>query len=100
MFNLADREGSNMVSPQVMDYSHKAAGMNTPEAYELLLDECMRGIQTLFTRWDFLENSWKIVDNLRARCGPLTFYKAGSIMPPHVKEMLGHDHASWNVRKK
>jgi len=55
--------------------------MNTPEAYEVLMAEAMRGDQTLFTRWDEVELCWRIIDGLRAAKAPILKYKAGSDGP-------------------
>ena len=38
--------------------------MNTPEAYEKLLYDCMRGDATNFTHWDEVALSWKFVDKI------------------------------------
>ena len=38
--------------------------MNTPEAYEKLLYDCMRGDATNFTHWDEVAFSWNFVDTI------------------------------------
>lgn len=81
VFNLAEDTGKTSIAPHAMEYSHAAIAHNTPEAYELLLAECMKGDQTLFTRWDFVEQSWKLIDHIRKKRGELHTYKPGSQGP-------------------
>ena len=40
--------------------------MNTPEGYEKLLYDCMRGDATNFTHWDEVAYSWSFVDKISA----------------------------------
>ncbi|HIH23800.1 TPA: glucose-6-phosphate dehydrogenase [Candidatus Woesearchaeota archaeon] len=81
-FNLADNAGQSVVERRSMKFMHAAEfGMNTPEAYEVLMAEAMRGDQTLFTRWDEVELCWRIIDGLRAAKAPILKYKAGSDGP-------------------
>lgn len=72
--------GAGMDLQQVrMDFCHKCEfGPGTPEAYESLLYEIIEGDQTLFTRWDSVEASWKIIDPIVKREKSLSFYQEGS----------------------
>ncbi|MFH1848718.1 MAG: glucose-6-phosphate dehydrogenase [archaeon] len=64
-----------------MDFCHRCRfGENTPEAYEVLLTEIIKGDQTQFTRWDCVEASWKLIDPFLGR-GKLHIYRAGSQGP-------------------
>ena len=48
-----------------MDFRYGAAfGSNTPEAYERLLLDAMRGEATLFTRRDEVEEQWAYMDRV------------------------------------
>ena len=38
--------------------------MNTPEAYESLIYDCLLGDATNFTHWDEVALSWKFVDTI------------------------------------
>lgn len=50
-----------------MEHCHHCVyGLNTAQAYEILLHEFLVGDQTLFTRWDFVEASWHWVDAITA----------------------------------
>jgi glucose-6-phosphate 1-dehydrogenase len=73
--------------------------INSWEAYELLIQEVLDGDQTLFARWDFIEKSWKIVDNLieKTQRIPKTFpnYRAGSQGPKPANFLIKKDNRSW-----
>ncbi|MDA3813183.1 MAG: glucose-6-phosphate dehydrogenase [Candidatus Cloacimonetes bacterium] len=72
--------GTDMELQQVkMEFCHKCEfGPNTPEAYESLLQDIIEGDQTLFTRWDSVEASWRIIDPIIEKKNELSFYKEGS----------------------
>ncbi|MDQ3631209.1 MAG: glucose-6-phosphate dehydrogenase, partial [Actinomycetota bacterium] len=57
----------------------------SPEAYEKLIMDAMRGDATLFTRNDEVEAQWRIMDPVVERWkeqpGPLPQYDAGSHGP-------------------
>jgi len=66
----------------------------SPEAYERLITDAMRGDATLFTRNDEVEAQWRICDPIvqhwaRAR-GSLPSYEAGSQGPAEAEELLLH----------
>jgi len=49
-----------------MNFSReKHFGPNSIEAYEKLLNDCLKGDKTLFTRFDELQESWRVTDELR-----------------------------------
>ncbi len=64
----------------------------SPEAYEKLIMDAMRGDATLFTRNDEAEAQWRIMDPVVARWkhepGPLPQYEAGSHGPPEADTLL------------
>jgi glucose-6-phosphate 1-dehydrogenase len=70
----------------------------SPEAYERLIMDAMRGDATLFTRNDEVEAQWLICDPIvkvwEAAPGPLPQYPAGSQGPPEADSiaLLGDDH--------
>ena len=67
-------------------------GSSTPEAYERLILDAMRGDATLFTRDDEVEAQWgfidPILDGWRERHAPLAFYDAGSWGPAEAEALL------------
>jgi len=99
-FNLKDENTDYSVLPFAMDFSHKAEfGMNTPEAYERLLFDVIRGDQTLFARWDEVEQAWRIVDCLRKTKVPLYPYAAGTHGPNAALDLLRKVGRDWSGNK-
>jgi glucose-6-phosphate 1-dehydrogenase len=72
---------------------------DTPEAYERLLLDALRGDPTLFTRADEVEQAWRIVDPVIAswQAGevPLEPYEAGTPGPASVDALLRDDGRKW-----
>jgi glucose-6-phosphate 1-dehydrogenase len=68
----------------------------SPEAYERLILDAMRGDATLFTRNDEVEAQWRICEPvLRAwesMPGPLPQYPAGSQGPAEAEQILLPGH--------
>jgi glucose-6-phosphate 1-dehydrogenase len=64
----------------------------SPEAYERLILDAMRGDATLFTRNDEVEAQWEICDPIvrtwEAKPGPLPQYEAGSPGPEDANRIL------------
>jgi len=86
--------GTRMViRPVNMEFLYGAAFMSqSPEAYERLITDAMRGDATLFTRNDEVEAQWRICDPIvqawAADPGPLPLYEAGSQGPEEVGSLL------------
>src|SRR5699024_7320078 len=59
----AKKTGSgNQAEPINLSYNHdKSDGINTPEAYEKLIYDCMAGDTTNFTHWDEVSLTWQFV---------------------------------------
>jgi glucose-6-phosphate 1-dehydrogenase len=72
----------------------------SPEAYERLIIDAMRGDATLFTRNDEVEAQWSICDPIvktwEATPGPLPQYQAGSQGPPEAAGLLLGD-SQWRM---
>ena len=73
---------------------------NTPEAYERLLFDAMRGDATNFSHWDEVALSWKYTDVISrawerepAACFPN--YPSGSMGPVSADELLAKDGFHW-----
>jgi glucose-6-phosphate 1-dehydrogenase len=84
-----------------MDFRYGTAfGSHTPEAYERLLLDAMRGDATLFTRRDEVEAQWEYIDMVLgawASEGPVSppAYAAGSWGPEQADELLARDGRHW-----
>ena len=86
--------GTRMViRPVNMEFLYGTAFMSqSPEAYERLITDAMRGDATLFTRNDEVEAQWRICEEIVqawARIpGPLPSYEAGSQGPEEANLLL------------
>jgi glucose-6-phosphate 1-dehydrogenase len=86
--------GSRMrIRPVNMEFLYGTAFMSqSPEAYERLILDAMRGDATLFTRNDEVEAQWEICDPIvhtfETTPGPLPQYEAGSQGPAEASSIL------------
>jgi glucose-6-phosphate 1-dehydrogenase len=84
-----------------MDFRYGSSfAVDSPDAYETLLLDCMVGDASLFTRSDEVERAWAILDPILAawasgQGGPLHFYGAGTWGPPAADELLERDGRAW-----
>jgi glucose-6-phosphate 1-dehydrogenase len=84
-----------------MDFQYMTTFLvETPEAYERLLLDCMIGDPTLFTRADEVEAAWKLIDPIEAawRDGqpPLAMYAGGTWGPTAASKLLQQDGREWH----
>jgi glucose-6-phosphate 1-dehydrogenase len=89
------------ICPLSLDFKYEEAfGSSSPEAYETLLEDCVEGDSTLFTRHDWVEAAWSLVDpiiqvwNLSK---PKNFpnHSEGSWGPPEADEFMARDGRHW-----
>ncbi len=78
----------------------KSFGLNSPEAYERLILDCMEGDMTNFTHWEEVAASWKFVDRIRQAWdneASVQFpnYPAGSSGPQESFDLLAQDGRCW-----
>ncbi len=85
-----------------MDFRYDAAfGQPNTDAYARLLIDCMLGDQTLFTRDDEVEASWKVITPiLEAWDAPappdaIPLYEAGTWEPVEAELLLNRDGRRW-----
>jgi glucose-6-phosphate 1-dehydrogenase len=87
--------GSRMrIRPVNMEFLYGSAFMSqSPEAYERLILDAMRGEATLFTRNDEVDAQWSIIDPIlqawHSGDVPLATYQAGSTGPLDADELIG-----------
>jgi glucose-6-phosphate 1-dehydrogenase len=86
------------IRPVQMEFLYGTAFMSqSPEAYERLITDALRGDATLFTRNDEVEAQWKIIDPILEAwreddADPLPQYEAGTQGPPEAdRVLLGDD---------
>jgi glucose-6-phosphate 1-dehydrogenase len=81
------------IRPVNMEFLYGTSFLSqSPEAYERLILDTMRGDATLFTRNDEVEAQWRIIDPILESWErgdePLATYPAGSSGPPEADEIL------------
>jgi len=96
-----------IIRPVSMEFLYGTAFLSqSPEAYERLITDAMRGDATLFTRNDEVEAQWQICDPIvkywapahqqspahPQSPGPLAQYEAGSQGPKEAENLLLDDH--------
>ncbi|WP_077213897.1 glucose-6-phosphate dehydrogenase [Bacillus dakarensis] len=97
----AKKAGENMdATPVKLNFSNKESdGINTPEAYEKLLYDCMRGDATNFTHWDEVALSWSFTDKISAVWEKtkenFPNYPSGTTGPKKADELLEKDGFFW-----
>ena len=78
---------ADQVMPVGMEFCHSCLyGLQTPEAYEVLIEEVMRGEQSISVRFDEIEYAWKLIDGIIAQKLPVYPYKQGSTGPQQEKQ--------------
>jgi glucose-6-phosphate 1-dehydrogenase len=89
------------VSPLGLDFSYEHAfGNSSPEAYETLLEDCIEGDSTLYTRHDWVEQAWALMDPIIrswSKLPPDVFpnYEAGSWGPEEADRFMQRDGRRW-----
>ncbi|GGJ01757.1 glucose-6-phosphate 1-dehydrogenase [Alicyclobacillus cellulosilyticus] len=97
-FNVKRPGTEGGVIPVAMEFSH--SGSESPEAYERLLHDALRGDSTFFTRWDEVALAWKFVDPIAEAFAndpdlPLATYRAGSWGPEAAEALTAADGFRW-----
>ncbi|WP_134087912.1 glucose-6-phosphate dehydrogenase [Olivibacter sp. XZL3] len=105
---MAKKTGLEMnLNPAEMIFDYDTCSTQTPEAYETLLLDAMRGDTTLFMRSDQVEEAWDVImpilDTWEAR-ESLDFpnYAAGTWGPENAEALIARDGHVWatNVHPK
>jgi len=85
-----------------MEFSYGASfgTDSSPDAYERLLLDAMRGDATLFARHDEIEWAWKLIDPViegwqNSEAPPLETYEAGTWGPDAADALLARDGRQW-----
>ncbi|AST94460.1 glucose-6-phosphate dehydrogenase [Sutcliffiella cohnii] len=88
-------------TPIKLAYSSSSIdGINTPEAYERLIYDCMRGDMTNFTHWDEVALSWSFIDQISqawesTKAYDFPNYESGSMGPKKADELLQNEGTHW-----
>ncbi|MEQ6388357.1 glucose-6-phosphate dehydrogenase [Bacillaceae bacterium S4-13-58] len=102
--HLNAKESTNsqrvQTTPIKLDYCVNCHdGINTPEAYERLLYDCMQGDTTYFTHWDEVSLTWQLVDPVRTYWdkskAEFPNYTSGTMGPKEAYELIEKDGYTW-----
>jgi len=99
---VAKIPGARMaVRPVNMEFLYGTSFMSqSPEAYERLILDTMRGDATLFARNDEVEAAWTIVDPIleawQSQRGPIPQYEPGSPGPAEADALM-EQGAHWRA---
>lgn len=97
----AKKAGGNLDAQEVkLSFANTGSyTMNTPEGYEKLLHDCMRGDATNFTHWEEVAYSWAFVDKIseawKKTKADFPNYTSGSMGPKAADELLEKDGFFW-----
>ena len=99
-FNAKKPGNEDIIVPVQMDFCQNCEiGINSPEAYERLLYDVMKGDQTLFARWDEVYESWKFIDTIldvwKEEEPDFPNYPANTYGPKEADELLARDGKKW-----
>ena len=91
-FNVKEPGLSDNIVPAELDYCHSCHSLeNTPEAYEKLLLDLINKNRTLFTRWDEIESTWRIVEQLKEKLDKPHTYASYAQMKQLISTRFGED---------
>jgi glucose-6-phosphate 1-dehydrogenase len=91
------------VNSLCLNFDYEVAfGAASPDAYETLLLDCLRGDSTLFTRQDWVELAWGLVTPLlhawhKSRTDAIPLYPAGSWGPKEADALIEKDGRMWRI---
>lgn len=88
----------NEVTPVTMNFSHSSLwGPNTPEAYEVLLSDVIKGDHFAFVRSDEIDYAWKVLEQLKKIDCPLYIYQQGSSGPKEIELLDPERKIKWRA---
>jgi glucose-6-phosphate 1-dehydrogenase len=86
----------NEVTPVNMEFCHSCLfGPITPEAYEVIFEEIMRGEQSISVRFDEIEYAWKVIDAIEAMNLAVYPYAPGSRGPEQAEQFARKHGMRW-----
>ncbi|WP_026695596.1 glucose-6-phosphate dehydrogenase [Peribacillus kribbensis] len=102
MLNSKNPLEAGKLEPIKIDYVSNRK--NVPEAYELLINDALRGDSTFFAHWNEVELSWKwvqpVLNVFNENQAPLHQYPAGSNGPEASDALLGEQNFKWWLDKE
>ncbi len=94
--NVKKPNTADTMMPVGMEFCHSCLfGVQTPEAYEVLLDEVARGEQSISVRFDEIEHAWKLIDVIEQQKLPLFTYEKKSKGPQEEQQFTQKHGMRW-----
>lgn len=98
-FNIKKPGQENLIETVYMDFCQSCIvhnRLNTPEAYERLLNSAMEDDMTLFVSYKQVEASWTFVENItRHSRKAINFYPAYTDGPVKAHDLLAKNNHKW-----
>jgi glucose-6-phosphate 1-dehydrogenase len=94
IFVRAKTPGKEVSQPVSLDLDFAEELGEPPGPYERLLVDALRGDQTLFPRWEVIEETWRIVQPILDAPTPIEPYERGSWGPASA-DVIAEDHGGW-----
>lgn len=99
-FNTRKPASDNKIIPVEMEFCQSCQQFfNSPENYEGLIYDMIRGDKTLFTSWEEVSYSWKFIDKIQRKCKneniKLHKYPALTQGPKAADQLLEADGRNW-----
>jgi glucose-6-phosphate 1-dehydrogenase len=92
----AKKIGESSVMPIKMEFCHSCLFADqTPQAYEILLEEVIKGERSVSVRFDEIEYAWKLIDKIDAMQLPLYNYVPGSAGPKEIQNFEKKHGMRW-----
>ncbi|MBS3115987.1 glucose-6-phosphate dehydrogenase [Candidatus Woesearchaeota archaeon] len=89
---------ANAVMPAKMNYCHECIrDLRSPEAYEILLEDVIKGDQSLFVRSDEIEYQWKVIKQILRKKNQIYEYNIGSAGPQELSLFEKKHHLRWRL---
>jgi len=76
------------VKTQQLKFRYEEAFGKLPDAYRTLLEDIVRGDQTLFVHAQEVEAAWRLYAPLLEKAPPIHFYAAGTWGPPEAERLM------------
>lgn len=91
--NAKSTQQTSLLMPIEMSYAHNYRfGASSYQAYEVLLEEIMRGEQSVSVRFDEIESAWSLIDTIMQQKTIIYPYKKGSNGPAEELELFSRKH--------
>jgi len=95
--NAKKPDVADEIIPVAMEFCHSCVfgPRASAEAYETLLEEIMRGEQSVSVRFDEIESAWRVIDAIKAQKYPLYTYEVGSTGPKEIEQFEKKHGMRW-----